>query len=289
MTEENTSGKGPPPLPPRLPLPVAPMVVLELSADELKALKRAKRLLENPGFTARLANRMGRPIEAAIGMLPGNASEVIRKATRAALIQALDWAVVSLGRSRPRPASQMFHKILVGASGGMGGAFGLAAIPVELPLSTTLMLRSIADIARSEGHHIRDLSIKLSCLEVFALGGNNEVDDATESSYWAVRAALAKAITEAVGFLAERGVVEHSAPAVLKLIAAIATRFGVIVTEQVAAKAVPIIGAAGGSMINVLFMNHFQDMARGHFIVKRLETRYGREYIREIYMALPSG
>jgi len=264
------------------------MVVMpELTAVEMRELARAKRLLENPGFTARLASKVGRPIEKAIGMLPGNAAEVIRVAVRAALNQALDLAVISLGRSRPRPASQMFHRLLVGASGGVGGIFGLAALPVELPISTTLMLRSIADIARSERHDIRDMSIKLSCLEVFALGGQSLQDDATESSYWAVRAALAKAVSEAVGFLTERGVVEHTAPAVLKLIGTIASRFGVVVTEQVAAKAVPIVGAAGGSMVNVLFMNHFQDMARGHFIVKRLEARYGMDYIREIYRALP--
>jgi hypothetical protein len=33
----------------------------------------------------------------------------------------------------------------------VGGGFGLAALPVELPISTIIMLRSIGDIARSEG------------------------------------------------------------------------------------------------------------------------------------------
>ncbi len=77
----------------------------------------------------------------------------------------------------------------------------------------------------------------------------------------------------------------------VRLISAIASRFGVVVSEQVAAKAVPIVGAAGGSLINVLFMDHFQNMARGHFIVRRLERQYGVEVVQEAYesIALPLG
>jgi hypothetical protein len=52
---------------------------------------------------------------------------------------------------------------------------------------------------------------------------------------------------------------------------------------------VPIVGAAGGATVNVLFMGHFQDMARGHFIVRRLEARHGTEVVRAAYesIALP--
>jgi hypothetical protein len=203
-----------------------------------------------------------------------------------ALDKALHVAVFSLGNARPRRASEGFHKVLVGASGGVGGVFGLAALPVELPISTTIMLRSIADIARSEGHNIKRMDVKLNCLEVFALGGESEADDGTESSYWAVRAALSKAVTEATSFIAEHGVIEHTAPAIIKFISSIASRFGVVVSEQMAAKAVPVVGAAGGSVVNVLFMNHFQDMARGHFIIRRLEVLYGKDRVQSIYREL---
>jgi hypothetical protein len=257
-----------------------------LEPEDMVALRRAKQLLENPGLTARLAGTLGKPIERGIAALPPRASGMIRKATRMALTKALHAAVFSLGGNRPRRASEGFHKVLVGASGGVGGVFGLAALPVELPVSTTLMLRSIADIARSEGHNIRRMEVKLSCLEVFALGGGSKEDDATESSYWAVRAALSKAVTEATAFIAERGVIEHTAPAILRLISSIASRFGVVVSEQIAAKAVPLVGAAGGSAVNILFMNHFQDMARGHFIVRRLEMLYGRDRVQSIYREL---
>jgi hypothetical protein len=148
------------------------------------------------------------------------------------------------------------------------------------------MLRSIADIARSEGHSLSTMQTRLSCLEVFALGGRSQRDDAAESSYWAVRAALARAISEAATYAAQRGVLEKTAPAVVRLITAISSRFGVVVSEQIAAKAVPIVGAAGGTVINVLFMDHFQDMARGHFIVKRLEAKHGVDLVRSTYESL---
>nr|WP_283114711.1 EcsC family protein [Neisseria flavescens] len=38
----------------------------------------------------------------------------------------------------------------------MGGFFGFSAIMVELPVSTTIMMRSILDVARSEGFDITD-------------------------------------------------------------------------------------------------------------------------------------
>jgi hypothetical protein len=269
----------------RLP-PMIPPPPPRLTPADVQRLAYAKFLLENPGLTARLSSLLGSPIEKGFKMLPKGWSEAVNKTSRAALLKALDVALVTMTGRQPRRASERFHKLLVGASGGIGGAFGLAALAIELPISTTIMLRSIADIARSEGHDARALGTKLACLEVFALGGRSPSDDAAESSYWAVRAALAKAVSEAATYLAEKGVLEKSAPAVVRLIASIAERFGVIVSEQVAAKAVPIVGAAGGSIINVLFMNHFQDMARGHFIVKGLERKYGLFLVRATYESL---
>jgi hypothetical protein len=263
-----------------------PPVIVMLTPPELRELARAKALLENPGLTARVANAVGRPIEQGFKLLPAGWQNVVHKAAQTALMTALSAAVTTLGSRRPKRAAEGFHKFLVGASGGLGGAFGLASLPVELPVSTTLMLRSIADIARSEGHDLRWAETKLACLEVFALGGRSSLDDAAESTYWAVRTALARAVSEAATYLAEKTVLEESAPAVVRFVAAIASRFGVVVSEQTAAKAVPVLGAASGALINVLFMNHFQDMARGHFIVRRLERKYGSEVVKRVYATL---
>ena len=263
-----------------------PPIIPTLTSQDLKDLRYAKMLLENPGFAARMANLLGGPIEKGFALLPRGWSATVHKATKAALFRSVQVAVSTLGRNTRKRSSERFHKLLVGASGGVGGVFGLAALPIELPISTTIMLRSIADIARSEGHPINTLDTKLNCLEVFALGGPPRGDDAAESGYWAVRVTLAKTISEAASYILEKGIIEESAPAIVRLITAIASRFGTVVSEQVAAKAIPLVGAAAGSVINVLFIDHFQDMARGHFIVRRLEAQYGSEMVRDVYDSL---
>jgi hypothetical protein len=265
----------------------APPVIM--TSVDIGDLTRAKILLENPGLTARLANSLGAPLEKGFAMLPKNWSDTVHHAARVALFRALDAAVKTIDSRSRKPASDLLHKIAVGTAGGVGGAFGLPALAIELPISTTIMLRSIADIARTEGHDVNELTIKLSCLEVFALGGRSQADDSSGSAYWAVRAALSHAISEAAAYLAGRRMLNRGAPSMVRLISAIAQRFGLVVSQQVAAKAVPIIGAAGGSFVNVMFMDHFQDMARGHFVVKRLEEKYGTQSVQSIYntIAIP--
>src|ERR1700722_15766104 len=93
----------------------------------------------------------------------------IASATSKGLEAALKVALRTLPSS-PRSNSQFLHRALATASGAAGGTFGLAALPVELPVSTTIMLRSIADIARSEGEDLSDPETALACVEVFALG-----------------------------------------------------------------------------------------------------------------------
>ena len=72
----------------------------------------------------------------------------------------------------------------------------------------------------------------------------------------------------------------------MRLIAQIASRFGVVVTQKLAAQAVPVIGAVGGAAVNYAFIDHFQEMARAHFIVRRLERRYGKDAVRTAYERL---
>ena len=97
-------------------------------------------------------------------------------------------------------------------SGAGGGAFGLVGLTVEVPLSTVLIMRSILDIARGEGEDISCAQTRLAALEVFALGGNAKSDDATESGYYAVRAALASTVSEAARHFAQKGLSGEGAP-----------------------------------------------------------------------------
>jgi hypothetical protein len=254
----------------------------EITAQDRDALRRAVKSLERPGLAARLTTIVGKPVELIGYALPSFASKAITSATSKGLEAALKVALRTLPPS-PRNNSQFLHRALATASGAAGGTFGLAALPVELPVSTVIMLRSIADIARSEGEDLSDPEAALSCVEVFALGGRAGSVDASESGYFAVRSMLAKTVTEAARFVAERGVIKEGAPILLKFVTQVAARFGLVVTQKVAAQALPVVGALGGAAVNYAFIEHFQDVARGHFTVRRLERIYGKEKIRSEY------
>lgn len=239
-----------------------------IDENERRELREAKALLEFPGLVAKLADVVGAPIEGALNRLPAGARDRIHGAAEKALRVSLEAAASTVPDQKPNAAPKNFlHKMAVGATGALGGAFGLTALAIELPVSTTLIFRTIVDIARSEGEDISDPEVKKACLEVFALGGKSTTDDAADSGYFAARAFVAQS---ARGGLA-------------RFLASVASRFEIVVAEKFAAQLVPVVGAVGGATVNVLFIEHFQNMARGHFIVRRLERKHGAEEVRRVY------
>jgi hypothetical protein len=256
---------------------------MEIASGDLEDLLYARSLLENPGLAMKITGFLGVPLEKGFSLLPKGWSDIVASSTRKALEAAFHSAVMTMHDGRDTTAANAFHKFMVAGTGAAGGFWGLPALVVELPVSTTLMMRSIADIARSEGQRITDPQVKIACLEVFAFGGPGKGDDAAETGYFAVRAALAKTVAEATKHIATRGLSEKAAPAFIRLLAQISSRFGIQVSEKIAAQAIPIIGAFGGAVINTLFMDHFQAMARGHFIILRLEKKYGADAVEREY------
>ncbi len=255
------------------------------SREDLEDLRYAKDLLENPSLAARVAHAIGTPIEKVLELLPEGAKDIIAAATKKSLETALKFSTSTM-KGRQQHSADWIHKTVVAVTGAAGGAFGFPALAIELPVSTTIILRSIADIARSEGERIKSPEAKLACLEVFALGGRQKGDDATESAYFAVRAALAEALAKAAEFMAKRRIAQEGAPPLLRFIVQIAARFQLTVSEKTAAQAIPFIGAGAGALINTLFIDHFQDVARGHFIVRRLERTYDPELVKKEYLRL---
>lgn len=266
---------------------------MSISIEDLEDLRLAVQRLENPSLAARLASMVGAPVEMLGGVLPDKAKAVVAKATGTALEKALQVALATLrdpsGSAQSGGPADALHKSAVGLSGAMGGLFGLPALAIELPISTTIMLRSIADIARCEGEDLRAPETALACLQVFALGGRSEADDALDASYFAVRGALARSLTQAAEVIAERGLVSEGAPVVIRFLGNIASRFGVTVGHKFAAQAMPVIGAAGGALVNLAFIDHFQDVARGHFTVRRLERKYSAVVVKAAYEAVRDG
>ena len=257
--------------------------MISLSQEDSEALRVAKNLLDHPSLAAKITSVIGTPIAKGFELLPAKWSEVVNYATRTAVEQALNVALLTVDDTGRRASSNLMHKLAVAAVGAAGGLFGLPAIAVELPVSTTVILRSIADIARSEGESLHSPEAKLACLEVFAFGGPSQGDDATTTGYFTIRASLAQAVSEAARHIGQKGVAEEGAPAIVRFITQVASRFGVTVSEKLAAQAVPMVGAVGGALINSLFIDHFQDIARGHFTKRRLKRVYDSELIKQAY------
>ena len=168
-----------------------------VSQEDADVLRRAKDTLENPGLAATITNLIGLPLERAMKQLPNKWLTIIHRAAHHSLMIALDAALATVETQRPAPSRNGLHRLMVAGTGAVGGAFGVAALPLELPVSTMVMLRSIVAIARAEEETLHSLETKLACLAVFALGGASELDDASESGYFAIRAALATAVADA--------------------------------------------------------------------------------------------
>ncbi|HKR46108.1 MAG TPA: EcsC family protein, partial [Paraburkholderia sp.] len=208
---------------------------------DLDALRRAKHELETPPLGMKLAAIVGAPVEKLIARLPGVANDKVTDATQAALRKCLQLALKTLGkqaalstaeaRTRTKP-SNLLHKFAVATTGAAGGAFGLFALPVELPVTTTLMFRSICDIARSEGENLASTDTQLQCLTVFGMGGRSAADDEADFGYFIARGALAKAVSAASSEMATKGFAAHGSTALLKLMQTVAARFSVQVSEQ---------------------------------------------------------
>jgi hypothetical protein len=191
-------------------------------------------------------------------------------------------------KNRRLKGGRKLHSGLACTSGAIGGAFGLPALAVELPVTTTIMLRAIATIAQKEGEDLADPRTGLACLEVFALGASTANRERPESDYFAVRGQLAQGVGEVADFALDKGVVREGAPAVVRFLAQIASRFGIVVSQKVMAQAVAVVGAVGGAALNLAFAEHYQDLARGHFTVRRLERVYGADAVRGEYDRIKS-
>lgn len=257
----------------------------KMTQTDKKLLKKAYDILENPGFRIKLMNALGKPIEKSIELLPKFINKQIEKASKFALTKAADVALFTIPKSKRQDSYNWTHRVAVWGTGFFGGFGGITTIFAEVPISTMIMLRSIMDIAKSEGEDLSSPEARLAALQVFALGGNSASDDLADTAYYTVRMGMAAEVKSALDFLAKSGgkLADKNAPVIVKLISKIASRFGITITEKSAAQAMPFIGGGIGVIINDIFISHYQDMAQGHFLIRRLERKYGKELVKETY------
>lgn len=180
------------------------------------------------------------------------------------------------------------HTALTALTGAGGGMLGLPGLAVELPATTLLMLRSIASIAAEHGADLGDPATRLECLAVFSLGSQPLED--MESAYFTTRLSLAMGVRQSSHFVATHSAREisdalarGSAPMLMRFINSIAARFQVVVSEKIAAQAVPLVGAGCGAVVNAAFTDHFNRVANYHFAIVAMERQHGRDVVQAAY------
>jgi hypothetical protein len=115
----------------------------------------------------------------------------------------------------------------------------LAALGIELPISTTLILRSIADIAASEGEDPRHHRHRLACLVSSRSAAPRIARQRRRVRL--LRGSLGARHGGDRGFasISRRKGSRRRRPALVRLISLIAARFGIVVSEKTAAQLVP--------------------------------------------------
>ncbi|MBU2997619.1 EcsC family protein [Cellulophaga baltica] len=258
----------------------------EISEEDLLILTQAKQQMDDIGWAMKGLNKVGNVIQNKIDLLPEKQLNKLQKISYDILLKVVNANLLSMKADKitNQPINNAY-KAMVTTSGVLGGTFGMIAFTADLTLTTKIMMRSIMDIARSQGEDITDLDTQLACLQVFALGGKSKHDDNLDTGYYATRITLnstMKGATAGAGKITSTLLKSSSNP-IIQVLGAIASRFSVQVSEKFVAQAIPILGAAGGGAINLAFMNHFQSMAQAHFSIRRLERKYDEKTVKKVF------
>jgi hypothetical protein len=271
-----------------------------LTPEQVAFVEKAVEHLEFPSLVVRITHQLGKPLEQGIGKLPGPVRGLVTNGSRKAIEKALGTALETLPRVTPAASfdeaaratrkGALLHGAGSAAVGAVGGFFGLPALVLELPVVTTVLLRSMAEIAGRFGEPLDDRRVQLECLSLFSYGAPSEMDDAVESAYFGARLGFAALLDQSMKYVAGktaaeilRAVQHRSAPALVSFIVKIATRFEIVVGEKALAQLLPGIGAGAGAAINLAFSEHYTQLARCHFGLRRLERECGESAVRDVY------
>ena len=224
------------------------MLVDKLDAEaELDRLARHYRAAGGPGV--KLLNSLGGSAESLLDRLPPQVRDAMTGATEQALWLAMRAAEGSR-RALPdqRPWVNTAMTTAMGAAGGMGG---LSTAMMELPATTTMLLRSIQGAAAHEGFDPSEEGVRFDCVRVLSAAGPLSFDDGADLGFFSVRMTL-------------------TGPALQRLIAAVAPKLSVVLGQKLAAQSVPVLGALAGGGTNYVYTRYYQQIARVHFGLRRL-------------------
>ena len=233
------------------------------AASRAEVAVAMRRLQGGGGLLIRMADLVGGLLGRSVRLgtrtlqaVPGSRPAIAR-VVEAALTRAFDVAVLRLHHQGEQVRSRRFAAPLVVLSGAAGGFFGLGGFVPDATVTTLAIMREIARIAQDEGEDLGDADAREACLQVFALNPGE-----AEMGYFGSRLVL------------------QGRPLAL-LVAEVASRFGVSLSQKFALQAVPVVGAFSGATLNAAFLAHYRDLARAHFTIRRLERMFGVDAVRQ--------
>lgn len=201
------------------------------------------------GIGIEILNLIGTGADGLIDQLPKQVRDGLEVATEQALKQAMNAAHGS--RRVVSGQSGWLQTAVATALGAAGGAGGVASALAELPVTTTVLLRAIQDVAEEQGFDPASENVKFDCIQVFAAAGPMSDDDGADLAFLSTRMAL-------------------SSGGMQKLAAWVVPRLSVVLGQKIAAQAVPVIGAATGAATNYAYMSYYREIAQVHFGLRRL-------------------
>lgn len=222
----------------------------------------ARRYLAASGLGMEILATIGGSAQGLIERLPRFVRSRLDGLTLAALNRA--FAAATRTRRYVRDRGDWFNRLASTVSGAAGGVAGLPGAMIELPVTVTMLLRAILDIAEEHGLDPESDEVRIEALRVFAAAGPISEDDGTD-----------------LGLLAAK--LSITGQTVQGIIARIAPRLAAVLGQKLAAQATPVFGALAGASINYTFARYYQEIARVHFGVLRLsqETGLPREALTE--------
>ena len=214
----------------------------------------ARRYQDAGGLGMEILDTVGTSAQGLIDRLP----DVVTKRLDRITASALDRAFNAAGASRRvmRDRGDWFNRLASTVSGAAGGIAGLPGAMIELPVTITLLLRAILEIADEHGLDPTSDEVRAECLRIFAAAGPMADDDAAD-----------------LGLLAAR--LSVTGQTIQTLISRVAPRLSAVLGQKLAAQATPIFGAVAGASINYTFARYYQEIARVHFGIMRLAQETG--------------
>lgn len=227
-------------------------VDLEAELDRL-----ARRYRAAGGVGIQVLNLLGSQAEGLLDQLPAPVRARLGEATERALTVAFDAAQGSRGVVPDQKG--WLNTAVATAMGAAGGFGGLPGALVELPVTTTVLLRTIQGAAAEQGFDPALHSVRFDCLRVFGSAGPLAHDDGADMGFLSVRLTL-------------------TGNAMQRMIAFVAPRLATVLGQKLAAQTVPVLGAVAGAATNYAYTSYYQDMAHVHFGLRRLAIDTDRSH-----------